>query len=597
MPVFDIDAVLRDLTTDEKVTLLAGVDTWSTAPIERREIPSIKVSDGPHGLRGSSFFNSQPAMLLPSGTAMGATFDIDLMHRVGAILATEAKERGVHLLLGPTVSSAYINGVQENGVGCCIKHFAAHDQSTDSTEDDVRASERTLREMHLLPFQIAVRYSDPWAFMTSYNKINGVHAAEDPWLLTRVLRDEWRSDAVTVSDWYGTYSSSSALNAGLDLEMPGPARWRGDLLRWAITSNKVTKRSLDASVRRILGLVKRAHAEVPLDVLTTSSNSGDTLEKRELCLEVASDAIVLLKNEKGVLPVDPARDCTYALIGPGVHHPAVSGGGSADLTPYYVSFPFDELAGIVGAEKIRTAIGCRGHLYTPLLTTCVTIPNTSLPGYVVEWYTTDPLENTNAEPVASTTTTEASMYFADNLPDTVPATYWLLARTKYTAVKTCTLELGLCVLGKGKLFVDGEEMIDLYTSQPPKTHPTPMFNQASMETVAELDVIQGQQYTLTIYLQNTGFVAGAGALNCGGLRIGAVEKIDPATALSEAVQLARNVDFPIVIAGLNSDYEAEAFDRTTLALPPGIDELIARVIEVNPNTACVLLEYPNVCWQ
>ncbi|KAJ5196797.1 hypothetical protein N7449_007276 [Penicillium cf. viridicatum] len=148
----------------------------------------------------------------------------------------------------------------------------------------------------------------------------------------------------------GTYSSSPALNAGLDLEMPGPARWRGDLLRWAITSNKVTKRNLDASVRRILGIVKKAHVGAPPNVPTVLSNSGDTL--------VASDAIVPLKNDEGVLPLDPVRDCTYTLIGPGVHHPAVTGGGSTDLTPYHVSFPCGEVAGIVGAEKIRIAIGC-----------------------------------------------------------------------------------------------------------------------------------------------------------------------------------------------------------------------------------------------
>ncbi|KAJ5531265.1 hypothetical protein N7527_004658 [Penicillium freii] len=170
------------------------------------------------------------------------------------------------------------------------------------------------------------------------------------------------------------------------------------LLRWAITSNKVTKRSLDPSVRRVLGTVKKAHAEAPLNVPTASSNSGDT------------DAIVLLKNDKGVLPLDPVRDYTYALIGPGVHHPAVSGGGSADLTPYH------------------------GVSRTPLLATCVTIPATSLPRYIVEWYITDPIESPSIEPVASTTTTEASICFADNLPENDPAKYWLLARTNYTVV-------------------------------------------------------------------------------------------------------------------------------------------------------------------
>ncbi|GJD04392.1 glycosyl hydrolase family 3 [Colletotrichum higginsianum] len=189
--------------------------------------------------------------MLPSATGMGATFNAELLHKVGNLLGEEARARGVHVLLAPTIclqrsplfgrgfeafaedpylsgilGAAYINGVQERGVATSVKHYAAHDQSDNSIEDNVCMTQRTLREVHLMPFQLVMRDSDPWTFMTSYNKINGVHVSEDPLLLKQVLREEWGFKGLVMSDWFGTYSTSEALNAGLDLEMPGPTQWR-----------------------------------------------------------------------------------------------------------------------------------------------------------------------------------------------------------------------------------------------------------------------------------------------------------------------------------------------------------------------------------
>ncbi|KAF4463740.1 beta-glucosidase j [Fusarium albosuccineum] len=610
MFLVDVENTLEQLTLDEKVKLLAGQDTWGTFAIDRVGIPRItryfeQTSDGPHGVRGTSFFNGPRGMLLPSATAMGATFDTNLIHTAGELLAAEAREKKCHVLLAPTVciqrspllgrgfeafgedpwlngtiASAYVNGVQEHGIACSIKHYAAHDQSTMAIEDDVRASERTLREVHLLPFQLAVKNASPWAFMMAYNKINGVHAAEDPWLINTVLRQDWGWDGVVMSDWFGTYSTSESINAGMDLEMPGPSRWRGELLSWAVMSDKVKKPTIDASVRNILKLINKVQpwkdeAEV---------EGGDTQRKRDLCRKVASESIVLLKNERNILPLDPQTKQTYGLIGPAICNPAVSGGGSADLTPYYISRPLEAIIDVVGSENVKTAIGCQAHLFTPQLLADTSVPDTSEPGYLVSWYKEDPIANPNAEPLASVTTVQAQMYFADNLPEAVPKAYWLQAQTIYTAPKTDTIEIGLCVLGKGKLFIDGQEKIDLYNSQPLKTLQTPMFNQASMEVTTELEVKQGKRYRILVYLQNEAAIAGLDALNCGGLRVGCCEKVDLAAALAEAVELASQVDVPIVIAALNSDFESEALDRTSLALPLAVDQLIEAVVKANPKT-------------
>lgn len=325
------------------------------------------------------FLTSQPpAALLPSATAMGATFDTDLVHRVGGLLGIEARAKGAQVLLAPTVclqrspllgrgfeafgedpvmsgmlAASYINGLQEQGVGAAIKHFAAHDQSPMSIEDSIRMSDRTLREVHMLPFQIAIKKSNPWAVMTAYHKINGVHASENTVILD-ILRKEWGWKGCVMSDWYGTYSTSEAINAGLDLEMPGPTRFRGQLLSWLVLSRKVTEKALDEAVRNVLGLVDR----VNLDGKSKEIRSNNNEESRKICRDVASQSIVLLKNDKKVLPLKKDSKVTFGLIGDHWKNPAVSGGGSADLTPYYISTPFDSFFKTVGGENVRYEIGC-----------------------------------------------------------------------------------------------------------------------------------------------------------------------------------------------------------------------------------------------
>ncbi|KAM5372950.1 hypothetical protein ACJZ2D_007287 [Fusarium nematophilum] len=553
MFLINVDNALEQLTLEEKVKLLAGEDTWSTFANDRVGIPRITTSDGPHGVRGTSFFNGPRGMLLPSATAMGATFDPELVHTAGELLAAEAKEKKCHILLAPTVciqrspllgrgfeafaedpwlsgtiASAYVNGVQKHGVACSIKHFAAHDQSTMAIEDDVRASERTLREMHLLPFQLAIKNANPWAFMMAYNKINGVHATEDPWLINQVLRQDWAWDGLIMSDWFGTYSTSESINTGMDLEMPGLSRWRGGLLSWAVMSDKVKRPTIDASKD------------------DTMTGVGDTQRKRDLCRKVASESIVLLKNEHNVLPLNSEKKQTYGLIGLAIRNPAISGGGSANLTPYYVSRPLEVVIDVVGSENIKTAIGYQAHLFTPQLLAGVLIPNSTEPGYLVSWFKEDPILYLEAEPIASVITVQAQMYFADNLLEAVLRTYWLQAKTICATPKSCTIELGLYVLGK-----------------------------------------EGNQYEILVYLENEAAIPGVSALNCGGLRIGCYEKVDPAAALTEAVKLATEVDVPIIIGGLNSDFESEALDRKSLALPPAVDKLIIAVVKANPKAVVV----------
>ena len=255
---------------------------------------------------------------------MGATFDVDLLECIGKLLGDEARCKQVHVLLAPTVclqrspligrgfeafgedpilsgtlGASYIRGVQDRGVATSIKHYAAHDQSDNCIEDNICMTERTLRELHLLPFQLTLSKSDPWTVMSAYHKINGIHTSEDPLLLKRILREEWGFKGLVMSDWWGTYSTSEAINAGLDLEMPGPTQWRGKILHLAVQSRKVSQAVVDESVRNVLNLVKKVTAvESPYNPLAANSQ-----ENRALIRQVAADSIVLLKNDRKALPL------------------------------------------------------------------------------------------------------------------------------------------------------------------------------------------------------------------------------------------------------------------------------------------------------
>src|SRR5258708_7151716 len=261
-----VDELLRQLTLQEKVALLAGADMWHTTPIERLGIPALKVTDGPHGARGSEgFTGAVTSACFPAEIALAASWNTALVERVGQALGQETRDKGAHVLLAPTVNIhrsplagrnfgcfsedpylsarmavAYITGVQSQGVGATVKHYACNDSEFERTSISSEVSERALREIYLPPFQAAVQEAHTWAIMAAYNKVNGIDASEHPYLLTDILRKEWGFDGLVVSDWFMSVKSTAAsVNAGLDLEMPGPGLWRGEKLLQAVANGEV----------------------------------------------------------------------------------------------------------------------------------------------------------------------------------------------------------------------------------------------------------------------------------------------------------------------------------------------------------------------
>lgn len=393
---------------------ISGSGWWHTATIERLGIKPIRLSDGPNGVRGTHFFDSTPSACLPCGTAIGATFDIDLVTRLGRLLSDEAHAKGAHVLLGPTINiqrgplggrgfesysedpllsgilaGHYVRGLQESGVSATLKHFVCNDLESERMAINALVTDRALREIYLLPFMIAIELGKPRAVMTAYNQVNGCHAAENKKLLQDILRGEWGWDGLVMSDWFDTYSTSEAINAGLDLEMPGLTRWRGGALAHAVMSNKVKMSALDSAVRNVLKLVNYGleNTSIPPNASETQAN---TPEHVALLRETAAKSLVLLKNDRNILPFD--KNKKIAVIGPNANIATYCGGGSAGLRAYRTVTPLEGIKS--AASHVAFSQGAYGHQSLPLLGKSLKTPDGKQKGFVLRIYNDSPPSDT-----------------------------------------------------------------------------------------------------------------------------------------------------------------------------------------------------------
>jgi len=360
---------LATLTTEEKASLTSGASFWGTKPIERVGVPGIVLTDGPHGVRlqaeGADHLglaNSVPATCFPPAVALGSSWDVELATRVGIALGEEAKAEGVGILLGPginikrsplggrnfeylsedpyisgVIAAGLVNGLQSQGVGASLKHFAANNQETDRLRVSADVDERPLREIYLRGFQRVVAEAKPWTVMCSYNKINGVYASEDPWLLTTVLRDEWGFDGLVMSDWGAVNDRVAALVAGLDLEMPASGGVTDAQIVAAIADGSLDPAVLDTAAYRALQMVERAVAGAD------AAATYDVAAHHALAREAAGRSIVLLKNDGDLLPLDAASGASVAVIGEFARTPRYQGAGSSLINPTKLDNALDEI--------------------------------------------------------------------------------------------------------------------------------------------------------------------------------------------------------------------------------------------------------------
>lgn len=377
-----IPASVADLTLEEKASLTSGASFWYTKPVERVGIPSIMVTDGPHGLRKQreggdhlGLGDSVPATCFPPAVGLGSSWDTELITRVGEALGVETAIENVGVLLGPGINikrsplcgrnfeylsedpivsgvlgAALVQGIQSKGVGTSLKHFAANNQENDRMRASSDIDERPLREIYLRGFQRVVEDAQPWTVMCSYNRINGVYASEDPWLLTSVLRDEWGYEGLVVSDWGAVNERVPSISAGMDLEMPTSGGHTDAQIVAAVQDGTLEESVVDVAAGRVLDLVRKTQQAAgsirgPLDVDAHHA----------LAREAAGRAIVLLKNEGGLLPLSPSA--SVAVIGAFAENPRYQGAGSSMINPTRLDKAIDEIGGYAGQDNTFYAQG------------------------------------------------------------------------------------------------------------------------------------------------------------------------------------------------------------------------------------------------
>ncbi|KAK9236471.1 glycoside hydrolase superfamily [Lipomyces kononenkoae] len=608
MADIDVEYVLSELTLNEKVALLSGVDGWHTAAIPRLGVPAIRFSDGPNGVRGTRFFNGVPSACLPCATALGATFDSELVFSLGRLLGMECKAKGVHVLLGPTINiqrgplggrgfesfsedpvlsgslaTSYCLGLQKEDIVPTLKHLVCNDQEHERVAVSALVTQRALREIYLLPFQIAIAGANPGVIMTSYNKLNGTHTSENPELLQGIVRKEWGYKGLLLSDWFGTYSGTEALNAGLDLEMPGPSRFRGPGLVHAVTSNKVAEFTIDDRVRNVLELVKQAAKSGIRE--NAPEFKRNLPEDQALLRRAAAESIVLLKNDDAILPLDPTKKTL--VLGPNADIAVYCGGGSASLPGYYAVTPLESIRNRSTGEVTFTQ-GAYGHKELPLLGDRLKTED-GQPGYIFRVYT-EPATTKGREAVDTLHMTSTSAFLMDYThPKVSGDLYYVTMEGTFEPTESGIYDFGLTVAGTGLLFVDGEVVVDNKTKQ---RQGTSFFGIGTPEERGSKYLEAGRPYRIFVEYGTAPTsnlkLHGVVSFGPGGLRVGACRRIDPDQAIQDAVDLAAKADQVVICVGLSGEWESEGFDRTHMDLPPRSDDLVQAVLAVQPNAVVVV---------
>jgi beta-glucosidase len=588
-----IENLINQMTLDEKISLLAGRDMWHTCPVERLGIPALRVTDGPNGVRGASGNSSPTSACFPCGTALAATWNTHLIECIGEALADEVKAKAGHILLAPTVNihrspiagrnfecysedpylagqiaAAYIQGLQKKGVGACIKHFVCNDQEFERTTISAEVKERPLREIYLEPFRIAMKQAKPWAVMSAYNRINGISANANDYVLRDILKKEWGFDGVVISDWYGTYDHSTA-QGSLDIEMPGPARWASaEYVKNALAEGQVSEADIDDKVRRILRTTARVGAFEHPEF--APEKAEDQPAHRALIRDTAGEAIVLLKND-GVLPINPSKLRKLLVVGENALLPQIVGGGSAHVNHHYVVSP---LQGILkraeGEMEVDYTLGSLTHR--------------SLPTADPTWFQTAEGEqglkmsvyanlDMSGEPVVEQIIKRTSLnWFGTEQPAPGLDHFSLRLEGDFIPPESGEYTLGLPCIGQGRVLVNGKEVLPLREYQDPVEWP-----EAQIPLICEKGV--GQNLTIE-YIWNSD----------SHWRTVRLALFPPLTEdpISTAETIAREADVVVVVAGLTNEWESEGYDRVDMRLPGDQDLLISRIAAVNPNTVVAL---------
>jgi beta-glucosidase len=586
------------MTIEEKASLTAGAGLWYLPAVPRLGIPALKVSDGPSGVRGDSMVGRR-SLSLPCGMTIGSTWNPALIGALGTVLAGEAASKGVHVLLGPTVcivrtplagrtfesfsedplltarlAVAYIAGVQRDGVACCIKHFACNDQEHERMTISAEVDERTLHEIHLPAFEAAVREAKVWSVMTAYNKVNGIYCAEQPELISSILREDWGFDGLVMSDWFGTHSTAPAAAAGLDLEMPGPPAWFGAPLAQAVQSGDVGEPVLDEKVRHLLRLMARVGILTGDPVAGRPEGEEDDPRRRRVARQVVVEGTVLLHND-GLLPLDPSAIRSVAVIGPNASQ-LEAGGGSSEVTPHVRRRVFDAIAERLPDATVVHEVGCRIDRGLPTIEMRLVSPEGGGTGFDVSYFDNP---DRRGRAVESETAYMGRLSWVGTVGRSLPAgASSVRIRAVFTPDVDGVWRWGLESAGRSVLRLDGEIVVD-------NSNPTrgPSFYGTGSALVEQPYAVEaGRPYRLEVDIWPR--KASSSVL---GVRI-AVGRPEVADQWERAVAAAGRADVAVVVVGANGSWESEGFDREDLSLPGQQRHLVEAVIAANRRTVVVV---------
>lgn len=586
----EIEQVLAKLDLPAKVRLVSGAGMFRMAGDAAIGLAEMPVSDGPSGVRGEFWDERDPSVSLPSGTALAATWDRELLAEIGGLIAAEARRKNVFAVLGPTVNlhrsplggrhfecfsedpmltaemaAAYVRAVQRHGVSACPKHYVANDSETDRFTVDVRATDRTLRELYLYPFERAVQ-AGAWMVMAAYNSVGGTTMTEHP-LLDEPLKGSWGFDGVVVSDWTAVRSTEGAAH-GTDLCMPGPPMLWGEPLEQAVRSGAVAEEAIDEKVRRILRFARRVGA---LDGKPGPTPAFTEDQRRRLVRRAAADAMVLVRNDE-VLPLRPGT--TVALLGPSAAEPRLMGGGSATVIPAHTTTPLEGLREVLPVTY--TPGVWLSDTLSPVPLDLITDPETDTPGLCLRYLDGDTVLDTQHRAAGNL------VLFGDPAAERATA---VELRARLRADATGEWRIGAGALGQVRLDLDGVTVAEGDVAFEGADPVAALLDPPQREVTRTLTA--GQEVDVRITVGNLTALPGLGVFL--GVTLGAARpRRTPDEEFAAAVEAARAAEVAVVVVGTTEQIESEGVDRTTLRLPGRQDELVAAVAAANPRTVVVV---------
>jgi beta-glucosidase len=592
-----VEAALTRLSLEAKVGLLSGQDVWTLPAVPEIGLASIVMSDGPVGVRGTTWSASDPSIALPSPTALAATWDPALARKAGRLLGQEARRKGVHVLLAPTVNlhrsplggrhfecysedpllsgaigTGYVLGVQDQGVATTVKHFVANDFETDRFTVNVAVSDRALRELYLAPFETIVRDAGAWGVMSAYNRVNGASMTDNALLQRGVLKDEWGFDGAIVSDWLAARDTVGTALGGLDIAMPAMGSPWGDRLVAAVHDGQVPLEVVDEQVRRLLRLAARVGALAGAPA--TAATRPLPIDGVALARDVAARSFVLAKNGTSALPLNTQELSSVALIGALARDARVLGGGSATVFPAHIVSPLEGLmSALPESVKLTFVLGAD--------------PRTGklAPAAAPQWQhlraTFRDEEGADIYQTPLATGAGRWMQMPAGVDPTVLASVEISGTL--TAEVSGTHELGIRGIGQFHLSADGEVLFDGLVTAESDDIATTFLAPPEHRFGLELSAGAQAEVSLTQRVRlDPGFAVVSLSLGYGA-PVGTAAEL-----LAEAVAVARASDVAIVVVGTTEEVESEGFDRATLALPGQQDDLVRRVAAANPRTVVVV---------